>query len=99
MVEESNFPTKIDFAREWHSHLLRDDGEARDRIYCKVLDCIYHHEVGCEDSSQLIREEVVMAHDKLEATVRSRTLEGSDKGDPSIILYFDETHSLTRGWD
>jgi len=37
------------------------------------------------------------AYDRLEATVRSRTLEGYKRGKPFIVLYFDESHSLTRG--
>ena len=34
---ESKYRTKVDFGGAWRSHLLHDDGEARDRIYYKVL--------------------------------------------------------------
>lgn len=37
---ESKFLTRADLARSWHAHLVRDDWEARDRIYDKVLDYI-----------------------------------------------------------
>ena len=37
---EPKYRTKVDFARAWHSHLLYDDGEARDRIYDKVVGSI-----------------------------------------------------------
>lgn len=93
---EPKYRTKVDFARAWHSHLLYDDGEARDRIYYKVLDRIDTLDGGW-DRSQPRVEQMLEAYDKLEAAVRSRTLEGYNRGDPFIVLYFDETHSLARG--
>jgi len=99
---ESKYRTKVDFARAWHSHLLHDGGEARDRIYYKVLDRIDCplDSIDLPDGdrfwSQLRVGKIPEAYDKLEAAVRSRTLE-CDRGDLLIVLYFDETHSFTQG--
>ena len=92
----SRFPTRADLARAWRSHLLRDGGEGRDRIYYKILDCIGEAAEYSKYWTQRTVEQMPKAYDKLEAAIRSRSLEECDKRDPLVVLYFDETRSLTR---
>jgi len=96
VIGESRFPTGVNLARVWHSHLLHDDGEGRDRIYYKILNSIDQLDEGHELWAQFVLKEMFKAYDKLVATIRSCTLEEYDEQDPIVILYFDKTYSLAR---